>query len=148
MNILLVSLQALDDSCVGLQTTLPQLIQVVNHVVVRLNTDTQQHKLQIIILLQTNKWQKIQVKQLHVCIAHMGGKTVSKQGGCRIISISVSNKSIYFSEMSTWPRAWLFVFTACVFMLGVSACVYMQWNVKEKLNRSEVFPLTCPTRPG
>lgn len=37
VNILLVSFEALNDSCVRLQTALTQLVQVIHHVVVRLN---------------------------------------------------------------------------------------------------------------
>uniref|UniRef100_A0A0E9SG88 Uncharacterized protein n=1 Tax=Anguilla anguilla TaxID=7936 RepID=A0A0E9SG88_ANGAN len=36
VNVLLVSLQALDDAGVGLQTAFPELVQVVHHVVIRL----------------------------------------------------------------------------------------------------------------
>lgn len=36
VDVLLVSLQALDDAGVSLQAALPQLVQVVHHVVVRL----------------------------------------------------------------------------------------------------------------
>lgn len=40
VHVLLVSLEALDDARVGLQAALPQLVQVIHHVIVGLRTHT------------------------------------------------------------------------------------------------------------
>ena len=54
VHVLLVPLQALDDAGVRLQTALPQLIQVVHHVVVRLHTHTDRFPLNWSTILLKN----------------------------------------------------------------------------------------------